>query len=145
EQAMVTPTPSDNAIPSQTPEVLATATPLTPSLVFSSYGTTLQKQEDGSTLYIDQIAGYQFQESPEWTVVRPNEQEYFELMELTIASDPTVQKSLNNVNNSDPNSIRLYGFDFRDGHIREDFIINFDVTLNKDLVGSYDDVFNQIK
>ncbi len=141
-----------NAAVSQTaavaPPVQASET-LTPAsirpLVFSSYGTAIQKLGDAGTLYIDQIAGYQFIVSPGWTVIRPNEQEYFELWALPAASNPTVQNVLNNMKNRDSNVERVYGFDFRDDHIREDFIINFDVSYGKDLSGSYDDIFKGIK
>lgn len=134
--------PTPTLVPASEPTITPSSTPSTP---FSSYGTFLQKQADASTLFIDQQAGYQFIAPPEWTLVRPNEQEYFELSALPIAGNPTVQKVLDSMKNLNSNSFRLYGFDFREGHILEDFIINFDVTLDKDLSGSYEDVFNQIE
>ena len=142
EQAFPTPT----LVPSSTPTVVPSPTPTPkPSIPFSAYGTALQKQADASTLYIDQIGGYQFVVPPEWTLVRPNEQEYFELLALPIAGDPAVQKVLDSMKSLDSNSFRAYGLDLRDGHIRDGFVINFDVTLSRDLNGSYEEIFKQIE
>lgn len=140
EQAFPTPT----LVPTSTPTSEPTLTP-TASLLFSSYGTYVEEQVGVGTLYIDQIAGYQFIVPIEWTFVRPNEQEYFELLALPIAENPTIQKTLDSMKNLDPNLVRAYGFDFRDTHIKDEFIINFDVALSKDLNGSYEDIFSQIE
>ena len=115
-------------------------------LTFSSFGTALQKHADGSTLYVDQTAGYEFIAPPGWTLVRPNEPEYYELWTAPIAGNPAVKGMLTKMQSMDSNLVRVYGFDLREGHlIRDDFILNFDVQLGRDLTGSYTDMFDRAK
>jgi hypothetical protein len=133
-------------VATNTPLPTSTATPVpTQSLVFSAFDTAVSQQADGSTLFIDRAASYQFVAPAGWTLFRPNEPEYFKLWTLPIASDTTVQKLLTNAQNASPDIFRVMGVDLRDGHIRPDFIINFDVQWNRTVEGSYDKVFDAVK
>jgi hypothetical protein len=108
----------------ETPTPSATPTP-TPEPAGS--GSLLTKQEDGTTLFIDQRGGYQLSVPAGWLAVRINEQEYLDAWSLAEAADPAVQRSLTGIQNLDPNQFRLFAYDTQDGHIQGGFVTNINV------------------
>jgi len=111
-------------VTSETPTPSATPTP-TPEPAGS--GSLLTKQEDGTTLFIDQRGGYQLSVPAGWLAVRINEQEYLDAWSLAEAADPAVQRSLTGIQNLDPNQFRLFAYDTQDGHIQGGFVTNINI------------------
>ncbi|MBC7877487.1 MAG: hypothetical protein H7Y59_09985 [Anaerolineales bacterium] len=113
EQAVPTPT----LVPTSTPTSEPT---LTPTAEIVPVGSTLTVQEDGSTLFIDERAGYEITVPPSWLAVRINEQEYQDA--LTLSAD--IQKSLLSIQNNDPNIFRLFAIDTQNEHVLDEFYTN---------------------
>ena len=113
EQAFPTPTLVPTSTSTSTPTLIPT-----PEIIPS--GSTLTVQEDGSTLFVDERAGYEVTVPAGWLAVRVNQQEYRDA--LTLA--PDIQKSLSSIQNNDPNTFRLFAIDTQDGHIQNEFFTN---------------------
>ena len=114
---------TDQAIPTPTivPESTSTPTPtIPPTAEKIPSGSTLTIQEDGSTLFVDERAGYEITVPAGWLAVRIDQQEYRDA--LTVA--PDIQKSLSGIQNNDPNTFRLYALDTQDGHVVDEFFTN---------------------
>lgn len=140
QQAQPTPTP----IPTQTAEPTPTSTPEA-----DSSGSSLTKNEDGSSTFIDNLGKYQITVPQEFLAMRINQQEFLDAWLLPEASNPAVQNQLNLIQKQDPNFFRLFAFDFNQEHIDGGFVtnINFlwdgeelsleDETAMTDLAGAY--------
>ncbi len=122
EQAFPTPT----LVPTFTPA--PTLTP-TPEIVLP--GSTLTVQEDGSTLFVDELAGYTVTVPAGWLAVRINEQEYTDAFTLA----PDVQKFLVGIQNDDPKTFRLFAVDTQDGHIQNEFFTNMNFVWDEQNAG----------
>lgn len=120
EQAFPTPTP----VPASTSTSTPTITPI-PEIVPS--GSTLTVQEDDSTLFVDERAGYEITAPVGWLAVRINQQEYWDA--LTLA--PDIQKSLLSIQNNDPNTFRLFVIDTREGHVQDEFFTTTNFIWNE--------------
>ena len=120
EQARPTPTLVSNSEPTQT----ATAEPITS-------GSTLTLQDDGSTVFVDERAGYQITIPDGWLAVRVNEKEYYDAWNLAEAADPNIQAILLDMKAADPNIHRLRVIDTQDGHIQSDFVTDISFNLNE--------------
>jgi hypothetical protein len=92
------------SLPTETPASAVTEPP-----VASQSGTSLTKVEDGSTQFIDNVAGIQLTVPAGWIAVRLSEPEYTQVWELT-AGDAVLQHALEGVQNLDPNQYRLIAF-----------------------------------
>jgi hypothetical protein len=110
------------AMPSPAPtEPLATETPLpipTETPVTSSSGTSITQLEDGSTQFIDNIAGLQVTIPAGWVTVRLNEAEYFQVWSLTV-DDPVLQYALAGIQNLDPSQYRVHAFNTQPDYVYE--------------------------
>lgn len=124
--SMSTPLP----ISTETAAPTSTAT-ATPQLVFSAYGTALQRQADGSTLFIDQKTGYELVIPSGWTAFRINEPEFYKMWELPASADSVVQGNLTSIQSMDPNTFRLFAYDLRDGHLQTDTLTGIDISWNQ--------------
>lgn len=111
EQARPTPTLAPTSKPTQT------ATP-----VVNTLGSTLTTQADGSTVFVDERAGYEITVPDGWLVVRVNEQEYNDALTLAEAADPNIQETLLGIKTQDPNTFRLLAIDTQDGHVQSGFV-----------------------
>ena len=111
EQARPTPTLAPTSKPTQT------STP-----VVNTSGSTLTIQEDGSTVFVDERAGYEITILDGWLAVRVNEQEYSDAMTLAETADPNIQETLLGIKTQDPNTFRLLAIDTQDGHILSEFV-----------------------
>jgi hypothetical protein len=126
--------PTATIAPTETVESTPTVTP-TAEIVPS--GSTLTVNEDGSTIFVDERAGFEVTIPTGWLAVRIQQQEYRDALSLT----PDIQKALTDIQNNDPNTFRLFALDTQDGHFLNSSFPNvnfvwdeFDVVLveNKD-------------
>lgn len=110
------PVSTSTMVPTTTFTPTATATP-----VFSLSGSALVDQEDGSTRFIDQFAGYEIMFPSGWLAVRANEQEYYEFWTTEYANNPVILAYMNLIGTLD-SSFRLNVFDIRQEHIINSFL-----------------------
>jgi hypothetical protein len=108
------------------PTVSATLTPETVSLI-----STLTVQVDGSTVFVDERAGYQITAPAAWLIMRINEQEYLDTWQLAEAADADIQKSLLSVQDEDPAALRLFAIDAQEGHVQNGFVTNMKFVWNE--------------
>jgi hypothetical protein len=108
----------------QTEQAL-TPTPVpTATLPVTVSHSLLVIQQDSSTLYVDQRAGYQITIPFGWLAVRVNEPEYRDSFSLAVAANQYVQASLQSIQGRDPDTFRLFAFDVREDHVQKQFVTN---------------------
>ena len=139
ERAQPTATATFPATPPPTPTPASTETP-TPQANPSQ--STLTRQEDGSTLFADEHAGYEITIPAEWLSVRVDGQEYLDAFSMEEAANANIQQSLLSIQNEDPNIFRLLALDTQAAHIQNDFVTDMrfvlDETKNIDLTSDAD-------
>ncbi len=109
------------APPTFTPMPTATSTPApTATSTALPVGSSLTKQENGSTLFTDERAGYAITIPEGWLAVRIKEQEFFDALTLTELSDPLVHESLTKIRDEDPNILRLFAVDVQDETVQNE-------------------------
>jgi len=113
EQAVPTPT----LVPTTTPTLTAT---IAPAAEIIPSGSTLTLQEDGSTLFVDERAGYEITVPAGWLTVRIDQQEYRDASTLVLE----VQPFLLSIQNNDPNIFRLFAIDMQNGFSQDVFFTN---------------------
>lgn len=116
------------AAPTQPPETEPIPEPTaTPTPVVDTSGSFIAKRDDGTTLFTDTRAGYEITIPAGWLAVRVNQPEYFDAWLLPELSDPSLQRSFNSIQDKDPGTARLFVFDIREGHIRNEVVteVNF--------------------
>lgn len=116
--------PAPTQPPISTPKPTATDIPITPTPVSQS---SLSAQDDGTTLFTDDIAKFQMNVPPGWLPVRIDQPEYYDAFSLPTAADPAVQTALLNIKSQDPNIFRLFIYDLQDGHIQNEFVTNVNI------------------
>lgn len=109
--------PTSTPLPPPTPT--STATP-----VESGAGSSLTKQDDGSTLFVDERAGYRITIPDGWLAVRVNEQEYLDAFLLPQAANDRIQATLLSVQTQNPAVLRLLAVDVIEGHIQNETVTN---------------------
>jgi hypothetical protein len=97
----------------------------------SSSQSTLTKQEDGSTLFVDERAGYEIAMPAGWLTVRISEQEYLDSFWLDEAANTHIQQALLNVQFEDPNVLRLLALDTQPAHVQNEFVTNIRFVLDE--------------
>ena len=120
------------ATPTSTISTSSSTTTQSPTLDTSSPGSTLNVQVDAATVFVDERAGYQITAPAGWLIVRVNEPEYLDAKELAEATDVNIQKSLTDIQNENPNTLRLFAIDAQEGHIRNGFVTNMKFIWDKD-------------
>jgi hypothetical protein len=98
------------------PSVVPTET-LTPVPKISSSGTSLVSLADGSTQFIDYVAGMQIDIPPGWLVVRVGESEYYAAWENEVIKYPIFVDIFASMQNLDPKAFRMSAFDIRPDRI----------------------------
>jgi hypothetical protein len=93
--------------------------------------STLTKQSDGSTLFVDERAGYEIKLPAGWLMVRVNEQGYLDAFSLEEAANANIQQSLLSVQNENPNIFRLLAIDTQPAHIQNDFVSDIRFVLDE--------------
>ncbi len=109
--------PTSTLIPTLTPKPTQTSTPEPIAI-----GSTLTLQENGSTIFADERAGYQITIPAGWLPVRVDEKEYYDAWTLAEAADPNIQAILLGMKELDTNTNRLLVIDTQDGHIQSNFV-----------------------
>ncbi len=117
-----TPTPPATSTSAPTVEPTASATPLPQS--------SITQQADGTSLFIDETAGFNMIVPPGWLAVRIDQLEYYDAFSLPQAADPNLQTALMEINSLDPKIHRLFIFDLQDGHLQSGFVNNVNIVLN---------------
>jgi hypothetical protein len=129
-QAAPTETPPPTSIPEPT---------ATPAREASGAGSTLTVQDNSSTLFTDENAGYRIAIPAGWLAVRVNEKEYFDAFLLPQAADKHIQAALQSIQNQDPKTFRLLVVDIMDGHIQNEIVTNVNFTWDPQKTFSLDD------
>jgi len=133
EQARPVQPPTDTPVPtataSATPVPVTIAATGTPEVISSVSALTVQV--DGSTVFVDERAGYEITVPAAWLVMRVNEQEYLDVWQLAEAADENIQQSLFSVQNEDPNILRLFAIDAQEGHVQNGFVTNMKFVLDE--------------
>lgn len=112
EAAALVSSPTSNLLsPDDAPLTASTETPVT-----SLAGTSLSRLEDGSTQFIDTIAGISLTIPAGWLVMRLNEPEFYQVWELTV-DDPILQSDLEDILNLDPAQYRLHAFNTQPDYV----------------------------
>jgi len=104
----------------------------TPTAILSSYGTSLAKREDGSTIFIDQRAKVQIIFPAHWLALRVGELEYYQAWEKVGTQSPTLFKALSAVQDLDLNSFRITAFDTHPEHVLYDSLPKINVVFLAD-------------
>ena len=117
--------------------VLATKTPVptkvfTSTAILSTYGTSLAKREDGSTLFIDQRAKVQIIFPANWLALRVGEPEYYQAWEKEGTQNPALFKAISAIQNLDLNSFRMTAFDTHPEHVLYDNLPKINVVFLQD-------------
>lgn len=130
ETAMALMTQTGNAmpLPTATPAYpTETLTPLpTETAVVSQEGTSLTRQDDASTLFVDNVAGLKVSIPEGWVVVRLNEQEYFDAWAKAV-DDPVLSYSMEFVQSLDPAIFRAHAFNTNPEYVHEELGTTIDV------------------
>jgi hypothetical protein len=119
QQTASAPTATVAVTATRQPTPTETATPLQQS--------AMTNQADGTTLFVDEKAGFNITVPPGWLAVRIDQIEYYDAFSLPQAEDPSVQTALMDINDLDPNVFRLFIFDLQDGHVQNGFVNNVNV------------------
>lgn len=130
-QAAPTQPPPPDSEPA--PEATATPTP-----VADTSGSSIAKRDDGTTLFTDARAGYEITVPAGWLAVRINQPEYFDAWLLPELSDPSLQRSFNSIQDKDPDTARLFVFDIREGHIRNEVVTNVNLIWDQEAQISFE-------
>ncbi|MDP1545578.1 MAG: hypothetical protein Q8L87_06110 [Anaerolineales bacterium] len=125
------------AVPTETPPPTPEPT-ITPTPEVSGAGSAITAQDDGSTLFVDERAGYQFKVPAGWLAVRINEQEYFDAFQLAVLANERLQASLQSIQNQDPNTFRLFVLDIDEEHIQNDIVTNVNLIWDPQTTISFD-------
>jgi hypothetical protein len=103
-------------IPTEPPAIETPVPTPTEVPVTSTSGTALSQLEDGSTQFIDNIAGIRLTVPSGWVTVRLNEPEYFQVWSLTV-DDPILQYALAEIQNLNPTQYRLHAFNTKPDYV----------------------------
>lgn len=124
------------AVPTLTPTLPPPTVTPTPK-PFSS-GSTLIKQDNGSTLFVDESAGYEITVPTGWLAVRINEKEYYDAWTLPDNADIHIQTSLLSIKEQEPATFRLLVLDTQEGHIKNEIVTNINFIWDPQTVLSFD-------
>lgn len=123
------------AVPTETPPPTATPEPtVTPTPEISGAGSTLTTQDDGSTLFVDERAGYQLTVPTGWLAVRVNEHAF----QQSVFANERLQSTLQSIQTQDPNTFRLLAVDIDEEHIQNDIVTNVNLIWDPQTVISFD-------
>jgi hypothetical protein len=127
QQAVPTPT----QIPSATPQPTNTAIP--EATATQSAESMLDKNADGSSLFVDLLGKYQVIVPMQWLVLRINAPEYDMTVQLPEATNPAIQRTLTSIKTQDPNVFRLFMLDVAEEHIDGGFVTNVNLVWDQQM------------
>lgn len=108
----------------------STETP-TPVPQISSSGSSLVHMADGSTHFVDYVAGAQMVFPSGWLVVRVGEQEYYAAWEMQETKSPVFLDIFASMQNLDPKVFRMTAFDIRPDHMTNTNVPQIEVVFNE--------------
>lgn len=126
------------AAPTETPPTATLEPTVTPTPEISGAGSTLTAQDDGSTLFVDERAGYQLRVPTGWLAVRVNEQEYYDAFQLSVLANERLTAALQSIQNLDPATFRLFVLDIDEEHIQNDIVTNVNLVWDPQTTISFD-------
>jgi hypothetical protein len=126
------------AAPTETPPTTTLEPTVTPTPEISGAGSTLTAQDDGSTLFVDERAGYQLRVPTGWLAVRVNEQEYYDAFQLSVLANERLTAALQSIQNLDPATFRLFVLDIDEEHIQNDIVTNVNLVWDPQTTISFD-------
>lgn len=101
-----------------------------PTSEIISLGSTLTVQVDASTVFVDDLAGFEITVPAAWLITRVDEEEYLDAFQLAEAADEDIQKALLSVQNDAPNVLRLFAIDAQEGHVQNGFVTTMKFVLD---------------
>ncbi len=140
EAALLLPSP----VPTEPPAIEPPLPPPTQSPVMSASGTALSPLEDGSTQFLDNLAGVKLTIPPGWVAVRLNEPEYNQVWSLTV-DDPVLQYGLESIQNLDPTIFRLHVFNTKPDYVYAGEGSRIDFVFTRDDVRTLEQVAEEEK
>ncbi|MDP1713166.1 MAG: hypothetical protein Q8L41_00345 [Anaerolineales bacterium] len=126
------------AVPTVTPTLPTATQTVTPTPQPFSSGSSLTKQDNGSSLFVDENAGYEITVPAGWLAVRLNENEYYDAWTLPETADSHIQTSLLSIKEQDPATFRLLVLDIQEGHIKNEIVTNLNFIWDQQTVISFD-------
>lgn len=114
-----------------TPTSSPTETPV-PTAAFSSYGTSVTRQQDGSTLFVDRRAGIQIVFPANWLSMRVGEPEYYQAWEGEGSRNPELLDAITSIQNLDLNRFRITAFEMTPENTRYGNIPKINVVFVQD-------------
>ncbi len=126
------------AVPTVTPTLSPAAQTVTPTPQPFASVSTLIKQDNGSTLFVDESAGYEITVPAGWLAVRINEKEYYDAWTLPENADIHIQTSLLSIKEQEPATFRLLVLDTQEGHIKNEIVTNINFIWDPQTVLSFD-------
>lgn len=108
-----------------------TETPV-PTTVVSSYGTSITKGSDNSTIFTDHRAGIQITFPAHWLAMRVGEPEFYQAWEEEAASNPQLLDAITAIQNLDLNRFRITAFDMNPDHMIHENLPKINVVFIQD-------------
>ena len=115
---------------SSTPSLAPTETH-TPEPKISSSGTSLIYRTDGSTRFVDYVAGAQIDFPSGWLIIRTGEQEYYAAWEKPETNHPVFLDIFASMQNLDPKVFRMTALDIRPDLMSDEDVPQMEVVFNQ--------------
>lgn len=113
--------------PTSTPRSTVTAAPT----ATTSAESTLDKNEDGSSTFVDLLGKYQLTTPANWLALRINAPEYLQAGLSPEAANPAIQRSLDAMKNLDPKIFRLFVLDTNEDQMDGGFVTNINLVWDQ--------------
>ena len=131
-----TPVPTNTPVPTDTPTATPiptdTATPeIPPTSTVPPTGTSKTSQPDGSVLFTDYDNQFSIVFPQAWTAITLNHDDLNSLLQNAADSNPAMQQTYTMLQNMDPNTFRIFAFDFRPEHLIAGYTTNINVMAEK--------------
>jgi hypothetical protein len=128
-----TPTPTDTPIPTNTPS--PTSTPInTPTPTIEPTGTSKINQADGSTLFTDYDNQYTIVFPQGWTTISLTQDDLKQILASVSDSNPDLKNTLTMLETMDPETFRIFAFDFRPDHFTSGYANNVNISVQSNSI-----------
>lgn len=129
-----TATPTFTVTPSPTATATATYTPSpTPTPIPDM---SLESQADGSSLFIDNKAGFSMLIPSTWVTIPANVDDLTPYVERASEDNPQLEKAFSMLQKVDPNILKIMAMDTNMDHYKDSYVPNFTVISMRDPIGS---------
>jgi hypothetical protein len=102
----------------------------TPAATQPAAQSTLTRNDNGSTAFVDDLGGYHLVVPAGWLAVRVNQSEYFAALDALETAEPEVQKALAGILDDDPVVTRLFALDMQPDHVENGIVSTISVQWN---------------